>query len=243
MTERYLPRNTTAQKILLRLLRGLMKLLLRFEVSHAENIPSAGPLVVIINHIAWLDPVMVLGGFSRVVIPMAKRESFDWFLVGPMIKMYGAIPVRRGQADVDAIKSALKILKACGAVLLAPEGTRSQDHQLQRGKEGAAMIALRSEAVIVPVGVTGTHEVAAHWKRLKRSPVRLSVGKPFRLRSLPGKGRSRRSGLDAATHEMMVRLARQLPAEFRGVYRNLGDAPETHLTPVEIDVQSDILDP
>ncbi len=222
------PGNPTVQKISLWLLRLLMRLLLRLEITNPENIPAAGPIIVIINHIALLDPFMVFGSFPRLVIPMAKKEVFDYFLLGPIFKIYGAIPVHRGEADIKAIKSALQILNNDGIVLLAPEGTRSPTYQLQAGKQGAAMIASRSGAAIVPVGVTGTHRIKANWLKLKRPPVRLSVGKAFRLR-LPARGRNRHAAMDAITHELMYRLAAQLPAEFRGVYHNLEEATDSYL--------------
>lgn len=229
MNQDKLPGNPTIRKFLLWLLRLLMKLLLRFELANPENIPLTGPVIVIINHIAFLDPVMVLGSFPRLVLPMAKQETFDLFFWGPISKLYGAIPVRRGEADIGAIKSALQILKNGGLVLLAPEGTRSPTYQMQSGKEGAAMIALRSGATVVPVGVTGTHQVKAHWIKFKRAPVRLVVGKPFQVRAANSRGRVTRAELEAITREMMYRLAALLPAEFRGVYHQLDKATETYL--------------
>jgi 1-acyl-sn-glycerol-3-phosphate acyltransferase len=233
MLEGKLPGNPTAQKIMLWLLRLLMRLLLRFEITNLENIPPTGPMVVVINHIAWLDPIMVLGGFPRTVIPMTKTEAFNLFLIGQILNIYGAIPVRRGQADLNAIKLALRVLRSGGVVLLAPEGTRSPTRQLQYGKDGAVMIALRSDAAIVPVGVTGTHRVNAHWLKLKRAPVHLSAGKPFRLRPSSIGGCANRTNLEAMTHEVMYRLALQLPEKFRGVYRNPEKVTENYLTPVE----------
>jgi 1-acyl-sn-glycerol-3-phosphate acyltransferase len=117
---------------------------------------------------------------------------------------------------------------------MAPEGTRSPTYQLRAGKEGAAIIALRSQAVIVPIGVTGTHQIKAHLTRLKRAPVRLAVGQPFRLHSTSTDNRDRRAETAAMTQELMYRLARQLPPEFRGVYTDLKEATETYLRPIEL---------
>lgn len=229
-----LPGNATARKFFIWLLRLLMKLLLRFEISNTENIPPpTRPLIIIINHIALLDPVMVLGGFPRTVFPMAKKETFDLPILGSLTSLYGAIPVRRGEGDIKAIKSALKVLKQGGVVLLAPEGTRSPTYQMQFGKEGAAMLALRSGATILPIGITGTHRVKAHWRNLGRPPVHLAVGVPFRLQPVKPSGRTSREELEAMTHEMMYRLAALLPQEFRGVYENLDNASGFYLSPVE----------
>jgi 1-acyl-sn-glycerol-3-phosphate acyltransferase len=211
-----------------------MKALLRLEVTGLENMPATGPVVIIINHIAFLDPLMVCAMSPRLVIPLAKKEAFDSFLWWPFLKLYGAIPVQRGEADTRAVKAALQLLRQQGVILMAPEGTRSTTYQLQPGKEGAAMIALRGEAVIVPVGITGTHQIKAHLTRFKRAPVRLAVGRPFRLHSTSANGRSHRAETAAMTQELMYRLARQLPPEFRGVYANLEAATETYLRPSEL---------
>ena len=209
-----------------------MKLLLRFEISNPSQMPASGPVIVIINHIAWLDPVITVGGLSRIVVPLAKQEIFDFFLVGAVIKLYGAIPVNRGEADLNAVKSALQVLKQGGAVLLAPEGTRSRNGQLQAGKDGAVMLALRSNTPILPVGVTGTQQVESYWKRLKRAPVQLTVGQPFRLRLSSSCKRLPRSEIEAMTREVMYRLAAQLPAESRGVYANQTQTVETYVLPL-----------
>lgn len=208
-----------------------MKLLLRLELTGLENIPATGPVIVIINHIAFLDPLMVCGVSPRLVIPLAKKEAFDSLLWRPFLKLYGAIPVQRGEGDTRAVKAALQVLKHNGVILMAPEGTRSPTYQLQPGKDGVTLIALRGEAAIVPIGITGTHRIRAYWAKLKRAPVQLTVGPPFRLHATSAKSRIQRTETAAMTQEIMHRLARQLPPEFRGVYHNLEEATELYLRP------------
>ncbi len=206
------------QKFLIGLLRWLLKLLLRLEVTGLENIPLTGPTIIIINHIAFLDPVMVCGVSPRLVIPLAKKEVFASLLWGPLLKLYGVISVNRGEADLRAIKSTLQVLKNNGAILMAPEGTRSRTHQLQPAKEGAAMIAWRSGAVVVPVGITGTPYIITYWRQLRRAPVQLTVGPPFRLSTTVSEGRTVRPDLAVLTQKLMLHLAQQLPPKLRGVY-------------------------
>ena len=218
----------------MRVLRVLMWLITRFEITGLENIPASGPVVIIINHIAFLDPVMVFGSVPRRVVPMAKREAFDLPVWGLFMKVYGTIPVRRGEVDTSAIKHALWFLRRGEIVLMAPEGTRSRTHQMQPARDGGTLLALRSGAPIVPIGVTGTHRVREHWLRLKRPPIRLLVGKPFRVQlSSSRNGRFSRQEVSAITEEAMYRQAAQLPPEFRGVYGNLEEAPESYLVTVE----------
>lgn len=215
-------------------LRILMKLLLRFEITGLEHIPATGPVIIIINHIAFLDPIMVFGSVPRRVTPMAKIEAFDQPVWGLFMKVYGAIPVHRGEADTNAIKQALRLLKAGEIVLLAPEGTRSPTHQLQPAKDGATVLALKSGAPIVPIGVTGTHQMKAYLRKLKRAPVHLSVGKPFYVQPPTYDSRLARQEIAAVTREVMYRLAAQLPPEYRGVYSNLGEATGLYLSPINL---------
>ena len=232
MARHNFPGHPIGRKIVLLIATILFKLLLRLEVIGLENVPSRGPVVVIINHIAFLDPVLICETFPRRVIPMAKAEAFDTFLTGLLIKVYGTIPVNRERADLSAVKTALQILKHDGLVLLAPEGTRSPTRQLQQGKEGVIMLALRSGASIVPVGVTGTHRLKTWWRQLKRAPVKVSVGKPFSLRPSSTQRRVSRNEMAAMLQESMYRLAAQLPEEYRGIYSDLEQATEVHLVSV-----------
>ena len=225
--------NAAGRWLQLAVLRFLTKLFARFNITGLENVPATGPVIIIINHIAFLDPVMVFGGIPRRVIPMAKAEAFDIPFWGWFVKIYGTIPVHRGEVDMSAIKSALRILKQGGIILMAPEGTRSPSYQLQPAKDGATILALRSGAQVLPIGVTGTHRVKAHLQKLKRVPIHLSIGRPFWLQSSEGNGRLSRDALPAATKQMMYRLAAQLPPEFRGVYGNVEEAQETYLVPVK----------
>lgn len=229
MPQPYSSKPSLAQKIVVRLLQLLMKLLLRLEVSGLENIPLTGPVIIVINHIAFLDPLMVCGISPRLVIPLAKKEAFDSLLWRPFLTLYGAIPVQRGEADTRAVKTALKVLKHNGLILMAPEGTRSPTFELQPGKEGVALIALRGEATIVPIGITGTHQIKAHLTKLQRAPVRLAVGPPFRLHSTSANGRVARTETAAMTQAIMHRLARQLPPGFRGVYSHLKETTDVFL--------------
>ena len=221
--------NAFGRWLQLTALHGVMKSS-RFSISGLEHVPQTGPLVLVINHIAFLDPIMVFGSFPRRAIPLAKIEAFDSGIWSFLMKVYGTIPVRRGEVDMSAIKAALRILKNGGVILVAPEGTRSENQQLQPGKDGATILALRSGAPIVPIGVTGTHEIMAHFKRLKRPPIHLSVGHPCYLQP-QSSGRPSREEISAMTNEIMYRLAAQLPPEYRGVYCDVDEFTFQFLAP------------
>jgi hypothetical protein len=106
---------------------------------------------------------------------------------------------------------------------------------LKAAKPGAAMLACRSNAVIVPIGVVGTPQVIAYWVRLRRAPVQVSVGEPFQLQPAVAGPRPGRGDTEAMTQEMMYRLALQLPKAFRGIYEDLEQATGVYLRPVTSD--------
>src|SRR5439155_21637482 len=105
-----------------------------------------GPLIVVSNHFAWVDPVMLGAYFPRPLIFMAKQELWRRRPIGWIVERYGAFPVRRGEADRGAIRAALGILEAGGALGIFPEGTRSRSGVLSSPHPGAGLLALRSGA-------------------------------------------------------------------------------------------------
>ena len=136
-----------------------------------------------------------------------------------VIPAYGIIWVHRGQPDRKAIRAALDGLAEGRMVGLAPEGRQSVIGGLEEGNDGAAFLALKSGAPIVPVAMTGTENsnVYGHLKRLKRAPVTLSVGKPFFLQEQPNRQEMIRQG----TRQIMERLASLLPEAYRGTYKSV----------------------
>jgi 1-acyl-sn-glycerol-3-phosphate acyltransferase len=215
------------RKLLNLLLRAAYFLLLRLEVHGAENVPVEGPLVLMINHVDAMDPFIVVGAFPRLVTPLSKIEVFHIPLIGFLTRVYGAIPIRRGQIDTQAVRQSLQVLHERGVLLIAPEGTRSPTYSLQWGKEGMALIAARTGAPIIPVAITGAQYAGRYWKQLRRVPVRVVMGEPFRLD--PAGQPLRRPLLRAMTDEAMYRLATILPPEYRGVYGNLDKATVSHI--------------
>jgi 1-acyl-sn-glycerol-3-phosphate acyltransferase len=215
------------RKLINALLRFLYLLLFRLDVLGKENVPPTGPLILMINHIDALDPFIVVGIFPRAVTPMSKIEVFGLPLIGILARAYGAFPIRRGQVDKRALRQAFRVLREGGVLLMAPEGTRSSTYSLQRGKEGMALIAVRTDSPLIPVAITGTEHTGHYWRRLRRAPVRIVIGKPFRLD--PGREQVRRALLRAMTDEAMYRLAAILPPAYRGVYGNLNEATGVHV--------------
>ncbi len=212
----------TLRGVLNVILKALFKLLLRVEIRGMENFPAEGPVVLMINHTSFLDPVLVCGLMPRQVIAMSKIENFSTPIVGTLIKIYGAFPVRRGEVDRRAIRQALEVLERGGVLLMAPEGTRSRDGTLQKGHDGMTFIALRANVPLLPVAVVGSEQFKHNLKRLRRTPITITIGQPFRFR--PGKWRVQRDQLNRMTDEAMYQLAALLPPDRRGVYSDLSAA-------------------
>ncbi len=218
-----LPSLTFGQRVRRAILRSLARVLtfaaLRVSTRGIENFPKHGPMLVVINHLGDAD-VFPLLAFLPPVAPLealAKIELYDHWLVGPFFRMYGVIWIHRGRPDRKAIRAALEGLAEGRIVALAPEGRQSVIGGLEEGNEGAAFLALKSGAPIVPVALTGTENsnVYGHLKRLRRAPVTLSVGEPFFLQEQAGRQETIRQG----TQQIMESLASLLPESYRGEYK------------------------
>ncbi|MFN8475481.1 MAG: lysophospholipid acyltransferase family protein [Anaerolineae bacterium] len=203
----------------------LLPLICRLRMTGRENVPPTGRLLVAANHGNFIDPFLIQVGMKRLLVFFAKKEVFDWPVLGPLAPYYHIIPVDRGAGDANAVKRSLQTLKSEAALYIAPEGTRSKTGQLQQGHSGAVVLATRADAPVVPVGVWGQKAFWDDLKRLRRPRIGMSYGKPFRF---VGSSRPSRDEIDEMTTEMMYRIAAQLPPEWRGVYA--GDPPAWRYT-------------
>ena len=187
----------------------------RWHIKGRQNIPPKGPLLIVANHLNLADPPVVSVSIARETRFMAKEELFKAKFTGYFIGSFGAFPVRRSQADTKAVRQALKILADGLALVVFPEATRSPNAQLQPAFPGAALIALRSGAPILPIGITGSEKMRGKtW--LRRPRVMVNIGKPFHLP--PTAGKATRAELAQLTEFIMEHIAGQLPLEYRGHY-------------------------
>lgn len=209
------------------LLRIAFKLLLNLEVVGLENVPPKGPLILMINHTSLIDPAMAGGVMPREIVAMSKIENFRDPILGIIVRLYGAFPVRRGETDLRALRRALEVLQNDEVLLMAPEGTRSEECHLQPGHDGMTFIALRASAPILPMAITGAKDFGSNFKKLHRTDIKIVIGKPFRFRSNSKK--VTREVLHQMTEEAMYQLAALLQPEYRGVYSDLDLATEQFL--------------
>jgi 1-acyl-sn-glycerol-3-phosphate acyltransferase len=202
------------------LLRGLaFRLLARVAVIGRENLPVAGPALLIYNHMHGIDPIVIVGAVRPpFAVPLSKIENFAMPIFGTCLRLYGAYPVRRGAVDRAALGNTIALLEAGQVVLMAPEGTRQP--ALIRGKDGAAYMAAYTGVPIIPIGVEGTLGFGQNLKRLHRTEISLTVGRGFRFSQ---RGDLAREALPALTEAMMYQLAALLPAARRGHYAELAN--------------------
>jgi 1-acyl-sn-glycerol-3-phosphate acyltransferase len=150
---------------------GILSPIYQFEVIGKENFPTDGGVLLCSNHISNLDPPTVGIAAPRQVHFMAKEELFSAPVLGKILPLINAFPVKRGMSDREALRKGLGVLKEGKVLGLFPEGTRSETGELGKGLAGAGFFALRSKAQIVPCAVIGPYKP---FKRLK-----VVFGKPI----------------------------------------------------------------
>jgi len=187
----------------------------RPQVSGQEHMPRTGPLLIVANHLSWYDPLLLGSIFPRRLWFFTKRELFDWPFDGSFGRVTGQIPVCRGEGDRTAMEKALTYLREGKAVVIFPEGTTAQQEQMLTAHTGAAMLALRTGVVVLPVAHTGTRRILRLGSWIPK--INVQVGRSFTT-EVP-KGMARKVSLQVITQEIMEHIAEMLPLEQRGVYR------------------------
>jgi 1-acyl-sn-glycerol-3-phosphate acyltransferase len=211
--------------------RTLMRSSTRVSVAGLEHVPTRGPLILAANHISNADPPLVACWLTpvlgRPVHWMAKAEALEWPVAGWFMRQNGAFGIHRGAADTEAFRLAKSVLDDGRVLGTFPEGTRSPTGALQVGRDGVTLLALRTGAPILPIGVAGTDRFWPRGRKIWRFGGRVSmrVGEPFVLERRTGPD-GRRETLEETTTRLMLRIAELLPERHRGVYGPLlGDAP------------------
>lgn len=185
-------------------------------------------MILVTNHIGSLEvPLLFAHLQPRPMTGFAKIETWDDPFMGWLFTLWGAIPIRRGEADMDALHRAFDALKGDYILAIAPEGTRSWDGRLRRAHPGVVTIALRSGAPIFPIAHWGGENFGRNLKQLKRTDFHIRAGKPFYLNNDGTK----------VTHEIrqqmadeiMYQIAMLMPEEYRGNYPSMEAKTEKYL--------------
>jgi 1-acyl-sn-glycerol-3-phosphate acyltransferase len=198
---------------------GFCRLFFGLRVEGVERIPRSGAFIVVANHCSNLDPPM-LGWATghqvgRIVHFMAKIEMRRWPVIGWLATQSGVYFVRRGEGDRAAQRFSLEALADGRPIAVFPEGTRSRDGRMRDFKDGAAYLALRSGAPVLPVGISGSQGMFPGRSRVPhRTRVTIRIGEPISL-SDGTSGRVDRDLLATATARLRAAVAELLPPEQR----------------------------
>ena len=207
----------------------ITSLTMDFKVTGRHNIPADRGFIGTCNHLSNFDPLIGTLVSPRPMYVMVKAEYFRTPVLGGIAIALGGFPVRRGEADRQAIKTSLSIVKRGSSLAIYPEGTRSKTYKLQNGQPGAAMIAASADMPVLPAALWGTENLMRRRKFgwLTRPRVYFAFGPVYILKEeaaafaarhgLPAMGkRGRHDDLDFLSDVMMLKIAELLPAEYRG---------------------------
>jgi 1-acyl-sn-glycerol-3-phosphate acyltransferase len=196
----------------------ISKLSLRRKIAGKNNMPRHGACIVVANHVNLLDSPLIGISLGRRAYFMAKADLFRSRIIGWLAEQFGAFPVARGRLNRRAGRTAVELLANGQALIIYPEGQRSLDGKLGPAYSGAALLAIRSNVPIVPVGIIGTAQLKGKWWFLRRPKITFNIGQPFTLAACPEK--PNKEMVNGMTREIMLHIAALLPEDYRGRYTN-----------------------
>ncbi len=198
---------------------------MRLRVAGDEHVPRDGPVLLVSNHLGLTDPLVIAVELSRHVRFLAKAELFEWPVIGGLARGARAIPIRRGASDRQSLRAVAAQLTRGQCVLVFPEGTYSAPPlpaAMIPVKTGAAWLALRTGAPVVPVAIWGTERVwhaARGWRAGRRPEVNVTFGEPY----LPARpvGVGMKAACETVADDMARKIAALLPDMYRGHYQEV----------------------
>jgi 1-acyl-sn-glycerol-3-phosphate acyltransferase len=200
-----------------------LEVMCHIDKSELHKVPATGPLIAYSNHTGSVEvPILFTELLPRPVTGLAKTETWNGWFLGWVFTLWKVIPIRRGEADMQAIRKALEALKRGYILGIAPEGTRNKTGALIRAHPGIVMVALHANAPLLPLANWGGEQFLKNLKQLRRTDFKIVVGKPFKINThgerVTGELRQR------IADEMMYQVAMLLPENYRGVYADLDRA-------------------
>lgn len=208
-----------SRPILQTLFRALFHGLARVTITGQESIPYGRPYIAAFNHVSIFDPPFAATFWPEQLEIVAAIDVFRKPGQGQLLRLYGVIPVHRGEYDRSLFAKLIALLNAGRPLLIAPEGMRSRKPGLQRAMPGIAYIAEKAGVPVLPVGLVGTTE--DFWQRARRGErprLEMRIGKPVTLPPIAHGGVDRHEARQRNADLVMSHLAGLLPEEYRGVY-------------------------
>ncbi len=207
-------------------------LMCRIDAPDLDKVPARGPLIAYSNHTGQIEvPVLYSHLQPRPATGIAKVETWDSWFLRWIFDLWNAIPIRRGEADIEAMRKSIDMLNKGYILAIAPEGTRNKTGVLIKAQPGVVTLALRSGAPLLPIAHWGGENFSKNIKRLKRTDFHIRVGEPFKL-DTHGE-RVSREIRQQMVDEMMYRLATLLPEHYRGAYAKLENATGKYLSTLD----------
>jgi 1-acyl-sn-glycerol-3-phosphate acyltransferase len=221
--DRYRPPllNRLARTLMRPVFRGLFHLLARVELEGLENVPSGGVYVAAFNHVSTFDPPFLLTFWPENIEALGASDIWQRAGFGQniLVRLFGGIPVHRGEYDRQALERVITVLRSGYPLLISPEGGRTKVPAMRRARPGLAFIVEETGAPVLPVGIIGT--TSDFFKRAlrgERPTLTLRVGQPIQLPPVEGRGEARRQSRQANVDMVMYAIAQLLPESYRGVY-------------------------
>ncbi|HEX5809303.1 MAG TPA: lysophospholipid acyltransferase family protein [Anaerolineales bacterium] len=199
--------------------RGIFHLLGRVTITGKEHIPYGQRYIVAMNHVSIFDPPLAGAFWPEQLEVIGASDVFEKPVQGQVLRMYGVIPVHRGEYDRALFNKIISVIKAGYPLLIAPEGGRSHVPAMRRAMPGVAYIVEQTRVPVVPVGLVGTTE--DFWQRARRGErpaLEIRIGKPITLPEITAKGAEKHEARQHNADLVMRHLAGLLPEEYRGVY-------------------------
>lgn len=191
----------------------------KINTQAIKDIPKDGPMLLMVNHTsAWEGPMLYVFLQPMKICALAKKELWNHGFTRYLMNLWKSIPVDRENMGRETMEACFAVLDKGEVLAIAPEGTRSLDGTLQQGKAGIAFIAHKKQVPMLPVVITGFNDPTVKKRFLRRTPVHITVGKPFEIIQKGGR-------MDAATRqevidEIMLRLAELMPKRYWGFYKD-----------------------
>jgi len=205
-------------------IKAIFKILGKTTVVGVENVPLGTPYLIAMNHISIFDPPLVVTHWPEEPEVIAASDVFDKKGQGPILSLYGVIPVHRGDYDRVLLEKMLLILKSGRPLVIAPEGGRSHEVAMKRALPGVGYLIEHAQVPVLPVGLFGTtgdffQRSKAWWRgRGERPELEVRIGRLIRFPPITEKGEARRKKRQDNADTVMKYIAGLLPEEYHGVY-------------------------